>query len=179
MSSKLIKLDSFDLLTKKYGKTCFYCNQIPTSKNSLRKGYCNTGLTKDHIIPACDLGIDNITNYIYCCYYCNLKRGNINFIDFCKINKVENYISLYKRAFTSNIIYLTAQLFKKDLYLNTKRNKIIKNIDSFLIKAISIYELMDYDLSYLEEKYLDLLPSFGKEKVFEEVFCIIRNDSIK
>lgn len=73
-------------------RSCFYCGEHAD--------------TNDHIIPDCQGGIGNDTNYVDACYDCNNGRGNLDIAEFMAVKgktgpvpvgmTTRQYFDLYK-----------------------------------------------------------------------------------
>lgn len=69
-------------------RRCTYCNTLtllPIKGHVASWDMC----TVDHVIPLCDEGPDNPSNWAICCYRCNNRKGSMSETEFRALLAVE------------------------------------------------------------------------------------------
>jgi hypothetical protein len=87
------------------GMICCYCDKVLTDET----------VTMEHIVPDSKKGTFNSTNLTVSCSYCNNKRGNKPFFDYCKqFNFSEDKIEKYKKLYYNNLRIKVLNIAKEE-----------------------------------------------------------------
>lgn len=151
------------------GLICCYCEKILTPE----------AVTMEHIVPDSKRGTFNTTNLTISCAYCNNKRGNKPFFEYCEqFNWPLDKLFKYKKLYFNNLKIKVLNVAKEEC-MNTDQV-----IPILLIKqACSLLKIREIDFSDYEKVYqfeikFDELCEHKKIKfTFEQLIRIIEADS--
>ena len=151
------------------GYTCCYCNTILSYQQ----------ITLEHIVPDSKGGTFNSTNLTVSCYYCNNRRGNQNFFDYCKnFNFPEEKVNKYKKLYFNNLKIKVLNIAKEECLVSEEAVPLEIISQACQILKIKTMSFSDYEsFYYFEIRFIDICERKKIKYCFEQLIRIIEGDS--
>lgn len=157
-----------EIVMRRDGLECCYCQRQLSISN----------VTMEHIVPESKHGTFNVNNLTVSCAYCNNKRGNKSFLEYCKsynlpLSKIEKYQKIH-----SNYLKIKVLNFSKEKYLKSDYaaplDLIVKSCKDLNIKEIDVcfYEALLNNEFIFKDIYSHRKIKF----YFDKIIRIIESD---
>lgn len=151
------------------GTSCCYCGKFLSEEQ----------ITMEHIVPDSKRGTYNATNLTVSCAYCNNKRGNNPFFEYCKqFNWPKRKLKKYKELYINNLKIKILNVAKEEC-LNSQEAV----PDELIKQACGLLKVKSVTFEQYQEAFpleIDFGISCNRKKIkfcFENLIKIIESNT--